>query len=285
MAWLNKGTHEEWLFTVVGLAALCCAYVFAKGYVAKQKDWDLEQKRSFTTQVRNLLWVGVGFVIIMSWSKTLFPFLFSIVAILVAFVMATKEWITCIMGAMYRMTTRSFKIGDHISIQNVRGEVLDVQWLQTRMLELGPEANGTYYTGRVVSIPNSWLIQYQLSNETFFDTYGFHWIALPLSVYDDVQMATEILVEQANLVCADFMDDAKKNMTRMQDSHFVDGPTLAPKTHLEFKEMGQLKLNLRFPAPHGRGDGLSQKIIQNFLKIYTPAVPKEWTRGKLNIQS
>lgn len=283
--WIDKGTHGEWLWSFVGMAVLATVYFMARRHISKQQDWTLEQKRTFMTQARNVMWVCAGLVLVMSWAKTLFPFLFSIVAILVALVMATKEWIMCLLGALYQMTTRTFKIGDHVSIQNIRGEVLDVKWLQTRVLELGPEPSGTYYTGRVLSFPNSWLIQYPLSNETFFETYGFHWLTVPLSVKDDIKMATEVLVQQAEIVCADFFEDAKKNMSQMQESHFMDSPTLTPKTHLEFKDMGELKLHLRFPAPHGRGDGLAQKIIHQFLEIYTPAQPKEWVPGSLNVKN
>ena len=281
MNWLGQGNNGEWVWSLLGLVVLFFVYEAAKWRIEKQKDWNLEQKRTFLTQVRNMMWIAAGFILVLSWAKTLVPFLFSLVAVLVALVMATKEWIMCWLGAMYRIMTRAFKVGDHIEIQGIRGEVLDVQWMQTRVLEIGPN-NGSYYTGKVLSFPNSWILLYVMKNETFFDSYGFCWLSVPLSVNDDVELVKNILIKHASKVCEGYLEDAKVNMKVMQKMHFMDGPSLSPKTHLEFKGMGELQMNVRFPAPHGQGDVLSQEIIQEFLKEYTPSTPKEWVRGKLN---
>ena len=284
MTWLDKGTHEEWLWTVVGIGLSMVVYAVLRFRVQRHAEWSNDQKRQLITQARNILWVLTAAWVIMSWSKTLFPFLFSIVAILVAVVMATKEWILCWLGSLYRMTTSAYRLGDHISINGVRGEVIDIQWMQTRVFELGPAPRGTYYTGNVLSFPNSWLMTHQLNNETFFYGYGFHWIDFHLTVKDDLDVATEIVIAEANKVCEPFLEAAHRDLSRIQQHHFMEPPSVKPKIHIEFVEAGQLVLHLRFPAPRGRNNELAQAIMKGFLRRYSPSILDKWEQGTLKPQ-
>jgi small-conductance mechanosensitive channel len=276
--WLDKGAREEWLLTIIGAALAACIYTFVISRVKRSSDTP-EQKRLSLARTRNALW-GFGMLwVVMVWSKMLFPFLFSIVAVLVAVVIMTKEWTACWFGTLYRMATKIYKIGDHISINNVRGEVVDIQWMQTKVLELGPAPNGTYYTGNTLEFPNSWLLSHPVKNETCFNHYGFHWIHVPCTVKDDIVLLEAILVQEANKVCEPFLDLATKDLARVQRNHLMETPSVKPKIHLEFTEPGILKMHLRFPAPKGRNNELAQAILMGFLAQYTPSIQDKWQRG------
>lgn len=279
--WLDGGLRAEWAMSLVGITLSVVGYGAIRVWIQSSKKWETEQKRQLMTQIRNILWVVAAFWLVMSWSKTLFPFLFSIVALLVAFVMATKEWILCILGALYRLTTSAYKVGDHVRINNIRGEVIDIHWMQTRVLELGPAPDGTYYSGHVLSFPNSWLMSHHLTNETFFEEYGFHWLAFPLTVADDIQVASEIVTEEAVKVCKPFLEEAHQKLSRMQQSHFMEAPSVEPKIHIDYNKPGEVNLHLRYPAPRGKNNELAQKIVTAFLARYSPAVEERWQRGYL----
>src|SRR5690606_32112227 len=76
----------------------------------------------------------------------------SIVAIAVAFVVATKELILCITGSILKMASRSFVIGDRIQVKDFRGDVIDQNLLATTILEVGPGKLTHQRTGRMAVI-------------------------------------------------------------------------------------------------------------------------------------
>jgi small-conductance mechanosensitive channel len=180
---------------------------------------------------------------------------------------------------LYRMTTGMFRVGDRITVQNLRGEVLDIQWLQTRVLEIGPGPNGPFHTGRVLSLPNSWLIQHHVVNETFFDKYAFQWLTIPLCSNDDILGVKKILLEEATSVSKDYIEEASRHMKKMQKNMLMDGPSINPKVYIEFKSMGELVLQLRFPAPQGMGGVLAQDITNALLVRYKLSTADKWSVG------
>jgi small-conductance mechanosensitive channel len=276
--WFEGGVRAEWAVSLLGVGVMLMAY-FIMRLVIQKKQWETEQKRQVMTQGRNILWGLMAIWLIMAWSKMLVPFLFSIVALLVALVMATKEWILCLLGAIYRYTTGAYQVGDRIRINGVRGEVIDIHWMQTRLLESGPAPDGTYYTGNVHSFPNAWLLTHPLNNESFFESYTFHWLKFPLSVADNLEDASRILLDEATKACEPFLADAHQYLKGVQHSHFLEAPSVKPKLHVEFERAGEIQVNVRYLSPKGKNNDIAQQIMMGFLSRYRLARHEKWEEG------
>lgn len=104
----------------------------------KKKVHSRELQRRWLVQTRNafilLLMLGLIFI----WGEALRTFALSIVAIAVAFVVATKELIVCVTGSIIKTGAGSFNIGDRIQVKDFRGDVIDQNILATTILEVGP---------------------------------------------------------------------------------------------------------------------------------------------------
>ncbi|MFT5604801.1 MAG: small-conductance mechanosensitive channel [Paracoccaceae bacterium] len=101
-----------------------------------------ELRRKWLVQSRNGL-VLLGLVII--WGEELRTLALSIVALAVAFVVATKELILCITGSIIKTASCSFDIGDRIQIKDYCGDVIDHNLLATTLLEVGLGKHPTTY--------------------------------------------------------------------------------------------------------------------------------------------
>jgi len=97
-----------------------------------------ELRRRWLVQTRNGLLLLLLFGLIMIWGEELRTLALSVVAIAVAFVIATKELILCITGSVLKTGAGSFNIGDRIQIKDFRGDVIDQNLLATTILEVGP---------------------------------------------------------------------------------------------------------------------------------------------------
>lgn len=211
-------------------------------------------------------WVALGILImglIVVWASELRAFALSLVAIAVALVLATKEIILCLSGALVRASARSFEIGDRIEVDQVRGDVIDHGALTTTILEIGPSHQRT---GRVIVIPNGVFVTQKVANETFTGPYVLHTVTVPLRMEDDWRQAQARLLELAGEVCAPYLVEARRELDATAREHGLPLFSVAPRVMLRVPEPGQIQLLLRVPTPARERDTVEQQILTRFLE-------------------
>ncbi len=95
----------------------------------------------------------LGFVLI--WFDELQSLLWSLTAVAAAFVIATKELIQCVTGALMRAAGGSFRVGDVVEIDGIYGRIVAHGLLATTVAEMEKGSSGGRLTGRRVVVPNS----------------------------------------------------------------------------------------------------------------------------------
>lgn len=114
------------------------------------------RQRRFT--IRAITNAVVAVALLGIWLSEIQNLLFSLAAVMVALVVATKELIMCIAGSVLRFGGHLFKVGDRIDINGIHGEVIDHGLFSTTIMELPPHHLGHSGTGRVVMLPNAILL-------------------------------------------------------------------------------------------------------------------------------
>ena len=234
----------------------------------------LEVRRRWIVNIRNvsLMVVLVGMILI--WHQPLLTVAVSFIALAVAMVIATKELIVCISGAVVRASTKSYSVGDRIEIAGKRGDVVDQNLFTTTLLEIGPGPSSHQYTGRAIVIPNSLLLNTPLINETFTEEFVLHVFFVPLTISDDWQRAEQILLEAAHIECNPFLEEARTYMKGIESKHGLDSPTVAPRVTLQIPEPDKINLLLRIPAPARRKGRLEQAILRRYLSEIAKTGPR-----------
>ena len=218
-----------------------------------------ETRAMWRAQVRNA-------TVAVIWAEELRTVAISIVAIAAALVIGTKELIMCLLGGLLRASGHGFKIGDRIEVSGVRGDVADVGPLTTALLEVGPTSASSARTGRVVTLPNAVFLTEKVFNMTQSHAYVFHMLRVPLSAEDDWRAAEERLLRIGKEATAEYLDDARAEMSMVAKQRGLDTPRVEPQVFIEIPEPGRVELQFFFPAPaRARGD-LSQAILRRFLE-------------------
>lgn len=137
------------------IAALVAVRIIVGHALRRRSDSAPQMTRRWAAATRNVLLLVGLLGLIMIWAPQLRTFALSLTAVAVAIVVATKELLLCLSGAALRAFSRSFSVGDRIEIAGLRGEVLDHDWLVTRLQEFEDKPGSFRKTGRVVSLPNS----------------------------------------------------------------------------------------------------------------------------------
>jgi small-conductance mechanosensitive channel len=123
------------------------------------------------------------------WASEIQNFALSIAAFAVAIVLATREFIQCIIGFFYLVTTRPFKIGDWIQVGDYLGEVAETDWIKTTLYEI--DMHTYQFSRRTIYIPNNKLITSSIKNLNFVKRFVTHQFVIvrketfdPFPIYD-----------------------------------------------------------------------------------------------------
>ncbi|MBX3728958.1 MAG: mechanosensitive ion channel family protein [Candidatus Sumerlaeia bacterium] len=235
---------------------------------ARLRDWEgLEaaDRRRWMTSTRNgimaLLIVGLMLI----WAEQLRTFALSVFAITAAIVVATKELILCISGSVLRTAAGSFKVGDRIEVNNMRGDVIDMRLMSTTILEIGPGTTSHQHTGRAIVIPNSLFVSASVINETYTQDYVLHIFSVPVGVDKGWKEAEEILLDAAQAECAPYMDQARRHMDSLQRRHGLEKRNIEPRVVLQMPDPTRVNLLVRIPVPARQKGRVEQEIVRRYL--------------------
>lgn len=195
------------------------------------------------------------------WGDQIRSLALSIVAIAVAFVVATKELILCISGAILKGSAGSFNLGDRIQVKDFRGDVIDQTLLATTVLEVGPGKTGHQRTGRMIVIPNSLFVAEPVTNESFTDHWDFHVFTVPFKREDDWHSAQSALLAAANRHCAPYLESVRAYMTKVGMARGLEVPSVDPRVTIQAPVAGEIHLTVRLPAKSGQRSYIEQAIL------------------------
>jgi small-conductance mechanosensitive channel len=122
---------------------------------------------------------------------------------------AMQETVGAIAGWFNILSGRIFRVGDRIQMGGVRGDVLDVTPLRTKIMEMGsPNADeegatwvrGRQYTGRIVALSNKMTFTEPVYNYSAVFEFLWEELSVPVPHDSDWRLAERILREEAERV-------------------------------------------------------------------------------------
>ncbi|WP_285259724.1 mechanosensitive ion channel domain-containing protein [Halopseudomonas bauzanensis] len=199
--------------------------------------------------------------LVMIWGEELRTLALSIVAIAVAFVVATKELILCFTGSILKSGSRSFVLGDRIQVKDLRGDVIDQSLLATTILEVGPGKHLHQRTGRRIVIPNALFVSEPVINESFTTHYDFHVFTVPFKREDNWQAAQEALLASATRHCEPYLELVRRYMSKIGNQRGLMMPSVDPRVTIQVPTAGEIHLTVRIPAKAGERNFIEQAIL------------------------
>ena len=191
---------------------------------------------------------------------------------------ALQKVVTAFAGYLVILRGQSFTVGDRITMGGVRGDVISLGFLQTRIMEMGKppsvQSDGNkvwvrarQYTGRIVSVTNDKVFDEPIYNYTRDFPYLWEEITIPVSYQTDRRLAETILLDCAREATGAIVEEAKPHRGAMEKRYFIDFGELEPRVFWQITD-NWLELNLRFLVPV-RGvryvkDELARLIMERF---------------------
>jgi small-conductance mechanosensitive channel len=184
---------------------------------------------------------------------------------------AMQEVIGALAGWVSILSSRQFRVGDRIQMGGVRGDVLDITPLRTKLLEIGSASGGDswvrarQYTGRLVSISNKAVFSEPVYNSSAAFDYLWEELTLPVPYHEDWQLAERILREEAERASASAK--AREAMTQMRRRYPVGQADVEPRVFLRATD-NWVELSARFVVPvrdaRRAKDEMTRRVLLRF---------------------
>jgi small-conductance mechanosensitive channel len=193
---------------------------------------------------------------------------------------ALQRVITAVAGYFVILRGKTFNVGDRIVMGGVRGDVIDLSFMQTRIMEMGqsPKEQGDapsmwirsrQFTGRIVTVTNDKVFDEPVYNYTREFPYIWDEINLPVKYGDDSEHVEKLLLEAARRHALTHEKIGDDEVRRLKDQFGLDVGEIDPRVYWRMTD-NWLELTLRFLAPdHGIRnikDAMSRKILEGLYR-------------------
>jgi small-conductance mechanosensitive channel len=165
---------------------------------------------------------------------------------------AMQEVIGAVAGWFNILSGRIFRVGDRIQMGGVRGDVIDITPLRTKVMEIGSAqgseswVRGRQFTGRIVAISNKATFTEPVFNYSAAFDYLWEELVVPVSYQSDWASAIAIMEDEATRVSA--TGEAAAAIRAMRRRYPVPDAELQPRVFTVPTD-DYLELAARFMVP------------------------------------
>ena len=261
---------------LTSLVLLVILHYIKKGILRLIKRRSSRRGEDRRNQINILEQLGNAFIIIllmMVWSSEIQTLAISIAAFMVAIVLATREFIQCFMGFIYYLGARPFRVGDWIQMNNVIGEVVEMDWAKTALLEVDAETFN--YTGKHVYVPNSQLVTQTVRNLNFMRRYRLHSFEIVNEPTVNAYSLLPAFHARAQAHCEYFRDVAERYkglIERHLEQEFI---RIDPEIEIKTNELAKVVVKVSLFCPTAEAHELEHKMCSDWLSLWFKAMKEE----------
>lgn len=194
---------------------------------------------------------------------------------------ALQKVVTAVAGYVVLVRGRVFTVGDRIVMGGVRGDVIDLTFTQTRIMEMGqppPVQNADpamwvhsrQFTGRIVSVSNARIFDEPVYNYTREFPYIWEEMRFGIGYKADCARAEQILLDIADRHTRAYQDMSQEQRDELMRRYMLDTPAVRPTVYYRITD-NWLELTVRFVAPEHGVRALKDKMSRDILPAFNEA--------------
>jgi small-conductance mechanosensitive channel len=189
-----------------------------------------------------------------------------------------QELILSIAESFYIFFVRVYKPGDRIEINNIKGDVIDIDSFYTTIMEMGEWVSSDNYSGRIVKISNAFVFKGPIKNYSMDFPFVWDELNILITYGSDTELAKTILMKSANELLSDYTDKSKARWEEMVERYYIENATLEPTIAMNLTD-NWIQLNLRYITDYKRRRNTKHILFQLIEKAILHS------NGKVNLAS
>lgn len=188
---------------------------------------------------------------------------------------ALQRVITSLAAYLVILRGKTFNVGDRIVMGGVRGDVIELGFIQTTIMEMGqPPAvqnadpamwvRARQYTGRIVTLTNDKIFETPVYNYTRDFPFIWEEMLIPITYEADVTRAETIILEAVRKNTLRFTEIGEEALTELERRYFVLRSQFEPQVFVRLTD-NWVELSVRFVARDHDIRELKDKLSREIL--------------------
>lgn len=274
--WLNAlPVSEEIIKSALMIVAVIAGRsILLSAHFRSHPDLSIENKRRSLVVSRNITMLLLLFGLAMIWAAQIQTLALSMFAVAAAIVVATKELIMCLSGSILRSVTKQYSIGDYIEINGLRGRVVDINMLNTLMMQIGPNPLIGQLSGKTLSFPNSLLLSHTVRRDNILGDYVIHTVEIPVPIHLDSDEIIGRLKDVLEPLCEPYIPAIKQHLENVQTQKLFITPAAQPRISRVPHDDKVYNIIVRFASPVAKRLEIQQAILDEFLRTQCRLINK-----------
>ena len=274
--WLNAlPVSEEIIKSALMIVAIIAGRsILLSAHFRSHPDLSIENKRRSLVVSRNITMLLLFFGLAMIWAAQIQTLALSMFAVAAAIVVATKELIMCLSGSILRSVTKQYSIGDYIEINGLRGRVVDINMLNTLMMQIGPNPLIGQLSGKTLSFPNSLLLSHPVRRDNILGDYVIHTVEISVPIHLDSDEIIGRLKNVLEPLCEPYVPAIKQHLENVQTQKLFITPAAQPRVSRVPHDDKVYNIIVRFASPVAKRLEIQQAVLDEFLRTQCRLINK-----------
>tara|TARA_R110002051_G_scaffold48308_2_gene95279 strand:- start:28570 stop:29469 length:900 start_codon:yes stop_codon:yes gene_type:complete len=189
-----------------------------------------------------------------------------------------QELILSIAGSFYIFFVRVYKPGDRIEINNIKGDVIDIDSIYTTIMEMGEWVSSDNYSGRIVKISNAFVFKGPIKNYSMDFPFVWDELNILITYGSDTTLAKKLIMDNALEILSDYTEKSKAKWEEMVERYYIENATLVPTIAMNLTD-NWIQLNLRYITDYKLRRNTKNTLFQQIEQAIAH------TNGKVNMAS
>lgn len=266
IAWVYDPVVGKLVAAIIGIIIIVTISKIANRSITKYVDTN-DSRYRLRKVVTIISYVIIIFVVSVIFSNRLggLTVAFGVAGAGIAF--ALQEVIVSFAGWFAVSFASFYSPGDRVQLGGIRGDVIDVSFLRTTLMEVGEWVKGDLYTGRVVRVANSFVFKEPVFN--YSGDFPFLWdeIVIPVRYGSDHKLARQILNDVATEVVGDYAKRSEAAWLVFSRQFLLEEAVTMPMVTIEAND-NWIEFTLRYVVDYkrrrGTKDALFTRILDKF---------------------
>ena len=260
-----KAEIIESVLMIVGVLIL--RGVILQTHFRSHPAMEIEEKRRWVVVSRNFTLIFAVFGLAIIWAAQIQTLALSMFAVAAAIVLATKELIMCLSGSLLRASTKQYSVGDYIEVNGLRGRVVDINLLNTLMMQIGPHTLIGQLSGKTVSFLNSLLLSYSVQRDNVLGMYVIHTFEIPVPIHLDSDAVVPRLETLLEKLCRPYIAAIERHLEAVQTQKLFITPAAQPRITRVPHDDKVYHIVVRFASPVQKRLEIQQALLNEFIRI------------------
>jgi len=156
-----------------------------------------------------------------------------------------QELILSVAGSFYIFFIGVYKPGDRIEINNIKGDVIDIDSIYTTMMEIGEWVSSDNYSGRIVKLSNAFVFKGPVYN--YSKDFPFVWdeFNIPIRYGSDLELAKSIVVKTASETLSEYVSKSISEWNQVVNKYYIENAQVEPTLAITMTD-NWIQFNLRY---------------------------------------